>query len=182
VIVPKHSDKPAHPKLKTVHHILQTLRRTLRSLLAEGSPQIICSNKRARSGESRKADKMNKHVLRITFVLVLGALLGGSALANVKSKTVHFNEDVTVGDTLVKKGDYKVTFDDQTNELTISRGKEVVVKTRASLEKNRAAMRFEPTYTTLQEQAGAARLLTGINIAGGRAVLGGANNQTTDGH
>jgi len=47
---------------------------------------------------------------------------------------VSFNEDLTVGGTVVKKGDYKVTFDDQNRQLLISSGKRVVARAAASLE------------------------------------------------
>ncbi len=43
--------------------------------------------------------------------------------------------DVKLNGTVIKKGTYQVTFDDKTGELTIARGKTVVAKANARLEK-----------------------------------------------
>ena len=117
---------------------------------------------------------MKKNLLRATSIFILCALVGGSALANMKTKNVHFNEDVSVGGTIVKKGDYKVSFDDQTKELTISSGKKIVAKTTASLEeaKVKTGLVSEPSYRTKLEKEGGARLLTSVYVGGANAVLG----------
>ena len=122
-----------------------------------------------------------KNLLRITSIFVLCALLGSAALANVKSKKVHFNEDVSVSGTLVKKGDYKVSFDDQTKELTISSGKKIIVKTTASLDETKAkgSSLYEPLYNTKLEKEGGALLLTRVNVGGAYAVIGDNANATT---
>jgi hypothetical protein len=48
---------------------------------------------------------------------------------------VTFVDDVTVNGTVVKKGTYKVMFDDQSGELTIAKDKNTVAKTKARAEK-----------------------------------------------
>ena len=120
---------------------------------------------------------MNK-LLRTTSLFVLCALLGGAALANVKSKKVHFNDDVTVAGTLVKKGDYKVSYDSETKELTISNGKKVVVKTKASLDeaKLKGSSFYDPLYNTKRENG--TLLLTRVNVGGAFAVIGGDGGAT----
>ena len=117
---------------------------------------------------------MKKNLLRTISIFILCALVGGNALANVKSKNVHFNEDVSVGGTVVKKGDYKVSFDDQTKELTISSGKKIIVKTTASLEESKAktGLVSEPAYRTKLEKEGGALLLTSVYVGGASAVIG----------
>ena len=118
---------------------------------------------------------MNKHSLRAISIIILCALLGGSALANVKTNKVRFNEDVTVDGTLVKKGDYKVTFDDQSKELTIRSGNKIVVKTTASLEAIKSQNRFTPAYKTKVAKEGSAPLLTSVYLGGANAVIGGTS-------
>ena len=115
---------------------------------------------------------MKQGLLRITIALVLCALLGGAALGNVKSRNVRFDDNVTVGGTLLKKGSYKVSFDDQTNELTIKRGSKVVVKTAARLEEYKSTGTYAPEYKTREAGAGNAALLTSVNLGGAFAVIG----------
>ncbi|HLL14359.1 MAG TPA: hypothetical protein VK388_04810 [Pyrinomonadaceae bacterium] len=77
---------------------------------------------------------MKKNLQRVVFALALCALFSVSALADGKSKMVTFDRDVIVGDTLVKRGSYKVTFDKQTNVLTIKSGKKIIARATARLE------------------------------------------------
>jgi hypothetical protein len=72
---------------------------------------------------------------RLLVALVVLALTGVIALAEGKSKSVTFNEDVTVNGTLVKRGTYKVTYDEQSNEMTIARNNKTIAKTPARTEK-----------------------------------------------
>ncbi|MDQ3805271.1 MAG: cytochrome c biogenesis protein ResB [Acidobacteriota bacterium] len=70
---------------------------------------------------------MRTRLQTIAIALVVCALLGTSALAGAKSRNVNFAEDVTVGDTVVEKGVYEVTYDDKAQELTIRRGGEATL-------------------------------------------------------
>ena len=79
---------------------------------------------------------MKKFASRMVIALVVCALMGTTALAGVKSKTVTVGVDFVVGNTMVKKGTYKWSFNSDTNELTIiAKDKSVVAKTVARLEK-----------------------------------------------
>ncbi|HYE66218.1 MAG TPA: hypothetical protein VD966_11580 [Pyrinomonadaceae bacterium] len=78
---------------------------------------------------------MGKIVNRMIVILAICALMSGVALAKVKSRVVTFGQDFIVGSTVVKKGTYKLVFDDQTNELTIMEKKTVIAKALARLEK-----------------------------------------------
>ncbi len=79
---------------------------------------------------------MKKFAVHLILALMVCALTGGAAQAKVKSKTISVGLDFVVGDTLVKKGTYKFSFDDKTNELSvIAKDKTVVAKVAARLEK-----------------------------------------------
>ena len=72
---------------------------------------------------------------RAVILLVVGAMTSITALAMTTNRPVTFSRDVTVNGALVKAGTYKATFDDQTGEFQILRGKKVVAKATARLEK-----------------------------------------------
>ena len=80
---------------------------------------------------------MKKSAVRMVIALVVCALSASMALAKVKitSSTVTFGTDFVVGETLVKKGTYKLVFNNKTNELTVlDKNKAVVAKTVARVE------------------------------------------------
>ena len=77
-----------------------------------------------------------KHLFsRAVILLVVGAMTSITALAMTTSRQVTFTRDVTVNGAPVKAGSYKVTFDDQTGEFKLLRGKKVVANATARLEK-----------------------------------------------
>ncbi len=77
-----------------------------------------------------------KHLFsRAVILLVVGAVTSITALAMTTSRQVTFSKDVTVNGAPVKAGTYKATFDDQTGEFKLLRGKKVVANATARLEK-----------------------------------------------
>jgi hypothetical protein len=77
-----------------------------------------------------------KHLLsRAVILLVVGVLTSITALATITNRQVTFSRDVTVNGTPVKAGTYKATFDDQTGEFKLLRGKKVVANATARAEK-----------------------------------------------
>lgn len=77
-----------------------------------------------------------KHLFsRAIILLVVGAVTSITALAMTTSRQVTFSKDVTVNGAPVKAGTYKATFDDQTGEFKLLRGKKVVANATARLEK-----------------------------------------------
>ena len=79
---------------------------------------------------------MKKLAVHLILALAVCALVGGAAQAKVKSRTITVGQDFVVGDTLVKKGTYKFSFDDKTNELSVvAKDKTVVARVAARLEK-----------------------------------------------
>lgn len=80
-----------------------------------------------------------KHIANRFVVLIMVCVLSSLAVfAADKSKSVTFQNDVTVNGTTLKKGTYKVTFDEQTGELTIT-SKGVVVKTKGRLDRGKVS-------------------------------------------
>ena len=76
-----------------------------------------------------------KHIFRrAAILLVVGAMTSLTALAMTSSRQVTFIKDVTVNGANVKAGTYKATFDDQTGEFKLLRGKKVVANATARLE------------------------------------------------
>jgi hypothetical protein len=74
-------------------------------------------------------------------VFVLFVVLGTVASAKVSSRIVSFGQDFIVNGTTVKAGIYKLTFDDKTNEFTITdrKTKAVIAKTTGRSEKRQTA-------------------------------------------
>ena len=77
---------------------------------------------------------MRSIVNRVIVLVVIGALTSVVALAKTIKKDVIFTQPVTVDGTVVKKGTYKVTFDEETGELLIKKGNKVVAKAQGRLE------------------------------------------------
>jgi hypothetical protein len=108
---------------------------------------------------------------RLVVLLAMCTLTSVLALAKTTSKHVTFAQAVTVNDQIVKPGTYKVTFDDQTGELTITNGKKVVAKAPARLE--RADTRAVYITRTEEEKA----VLVSVRLKdGNQAVIGDSNN------
>ena len=72
---------------------------------------------------------------RLAALLVIATFTGVLASAKTTEKEVTFNNPVTVSGTLIQKGTYKVAFNDETNELTIRKGRKVLATAQARLEK-----------------------------------------------
>jgi hypothetical protein len=71
---------------------------------------------------------------RVIVALLLVTLASAAAFAKTRSKTISLQVDTNVNGTLIKRGTYKVVFDDQTNELSILKEGKVLVRTAARLE------------------------------------------------
>jgi hypothetical protein len=83
--------------------------------------------------------------------------------AKVRKETVRFPTTVMVNGTEVKAGTYKVQFDEQSGELTILKGSNVVAKTTAHLQKRES--KAKQTSITTETSAGGDQLI--------RIALGG---------
>ena len=76
----------------------------------------------------------------VTIALILCMLAGAVASAKVKNQLITFGQEFTIGGTLIKPGTYRLSFDDQTNELTVAekKSKAVVAKVTARAERRQA--------------------------------------------
>lgn len=79
---------------------------------------------------------MRKYVAKIVAVFAILALSGLSALADTRSERITFDEGFQIAGTTVKKGTYKVAFNEETGELTIKKNDKVVAQTPARAEKS----------------------------------------------
>jgi hypothetical protein len=77
---------------------------------------------------------MKSIVTRMMVVLMVTALTSVVALAKVQKHKVTFENDIKVNGTLLKKGSYDVKFDDESNQLSISKNGKVVVEAVGRLE------------------------------------------------
>ncbi|MBD0370746.1 MAG: hypothetical protein ICV60_07935 [Pyrinomonadaceae bacterium] len=111
---------------------------------------------------------MRKIANRLMILLALCALMSAAALAKGKTEQVTLPQDVVINGTLVKKGQYKLKFDEQTGELLFLKGKKVVARTSARLEKReKGAERTE--FGLFQE--GNAKTLRSITFRGERETI-----------
>jgi hypothetical protein len=111
---------------------------------------------------------MRKFVNRLMITLALCALMTASGFAKGKTERVKLPQDVVINGTLVKKGEYKLKFDEQTGELLFLKGKRVVARTSARLEKReKDAQRTE--FGTILD--GDSRTLRSITFRGERESI-----------
>jgi hypothetical protein len=71
--------------------------------------------------------------------VIILALMSGAAFAKVRKHGVTFPTDTTVNGTLVKAGDYDVTWDDQTMKLQIMKGHKLIAQATGELKDRTAA-------------------------------------------
>lgn len=78
---------------------------------------------------------------RVAITLLLCALSFSAASAKVKSRNLTFGQDFIVGGTTVKAGTYRLSFDDEKNEIVVSEKKSgrTVAKSQARAEARQTA-------------------------------------------
>lgn len=77
---------------------------------------------------------MKSLVNRALVVLMVGALTGVVAFAKTHKHRLALENDLKVNGTVVKKGNYEVKFDDETNQLSIIKNGKVVAQATARVE------------------------------------------------
>jgi hypothetical protein len=77
---------------------------------------------------------MKKMLSRMVLGLAMVTMTSVMALAENKAEKVNFFRDIVVNGTVVKKGTYQVTFNEQNGEIVIQSGKKEIAKTPARLE------------------------------------------------
>ena len=122
---------------------------------------------------------MKSIVNRVVVFVLVGVLTGVVALAKGTEREVTFTKSLTVNGTLVKKGTYKVEFNEETNELTIKKGKRVVATAQARLEKINDRSAF---YTSsLEGDPTQVPVLVNVNFKDGNlaTIVPGADNRAS---
>ncbi len=89
------------------------------------------------------------------------------AMASGKTREITFSRNIMVNDTLVKKGTYKVTFDSETNELTVAKNKSVVARATARWEN--LDSKSAGIYTTMRDSNALYSVI--FDGGNGRAVI-----------
>ena len=106
---------------------------------------------------------MKSIMSRMLVVLMVGALTSVAALAKTHKHKVTFEEDIKVNGTVVKRGTYDVKFDDETNQLSISKNGKVVAQAMARLESRaKKANDFQLRSTNKDNE----QQLTGVTFGG----------------
>lgn len=111
---------------------------------------------------------MKKLVSRIALLTLVCTLTITGVFAKEKSKTVSFKNDTSVNGTLIKKGTYKVIFNDETNEVSIWKEKELLVKTSAKVLPR--DVETKQTFLSTKEQDNV-RVLNGIAFEGEKNII-----------
>lgn len=106
---------------------------------------------------------MKRYASYMAVALMLCAMTVVTAVAKDKKAFVTFDDNLVVNNTVVKKGEYQVRFNEQTGELTILNGKNTVATAKAKLEK-RNKKASSTTLDTRQNDKGAA--LISITLEG----------------
>lgn len=116
---------------------------------------------------------MKSIVNRMLVVMLVGALTSVVALAKVHKEKVTFENDVKVNGTLVKKGTYDVKFDDETNQLSVTKQGKVIAEAMARTEQRaKKASDFQVRTTT----SGNETQLLGVTFGGSDKDIMIANN------
>jgi hypothetical protein len=91
---------------------------------------------------------MKKIFRSISVLIMLCALMFGSIQAKGRSEKVTFSRDMVLNGTVIKKGTYRVSLDDQSKEMTIWDGKTEVARAAVRLENlNRKTSKTEVIFT-----------------------------------
>ena len=106
---------------------------------------------------------MKRFANNMIAALVLCVMTSVVASAKTTTERVTFPQDVMVNGTMVKKGTYKVTFDDATGVLSIHINKKTIATTTARWEKRDRKALETRVSTTVQ---GDARELRSITMSG----------------
>ncbi len=120
---------------------------------------------------------MKRFANNMIAALVLCAMTSVVASAKMTTERVTFPQDVMVNGTMVKKGTYKVTFDDVTGVLNIHVSKKSIATTTARWEK-RDRKALETRVSSIMQ--GDMRELRSITMSGdNQSIVVGASEAAT---
>lgn len=114
---------------------------------------------------------MKNVITRLLIVLALFVMVGTTAVsAKEKNRVITFGQDFVVGETAVKAGTYRVTFNDQNNELSFveKKTKEVVAKVKVTVkERSEKSNTIDMGWTTKEGK----QVLLNITFPGDKAQI-----------
>jgi len=106
---------------------------------------------------------MKTLIKQIAIAVVIASLGAVSAFAKTKKESITLSSNTNINGTVVKKGTYQLTFDDEKGELSILKGDKVVAQASTTTEKRDVKARhFELRLSGSGDQ----QQLTGIAFAG----------------
>lgn len=111
-----------------------------------------------------------KNLTRIALAFILCAMTGVVAMAKDRSRVISFGQNFVVGGTEVKAGTYKVSFNEETNEVSIQdrKTKTVVAKASARLEDRAGSTgSFDMRWATKDNT----QVLIGISFPGAKQQI-----------
>lgn len=122
---------------------------------------------------------MKKMISGVVIALMFCVLTVGVAFGKEKSRVVTFGQDFIVGTMTVKAGTYKLTYNDQTNELTFAdkKTKEVVAKVKTTTQASDKANTLDMKWA----KKGDKEVLVSIQFVGDKQVVVIENSNTDSG-
>lgn len=106
---------------------------------------------------------MKSFLNRVAIALLVASLASVSAFAKTKKETVNFPTNIKVNGTLVEKGKYDLTFDEETKEVAIMKRNKVIARAPGSIEKRDHKAR---TFLFKSSGSGDETELIGVTFAG----------------
>ena|SRR5688572_33185248 len=111
---------------------------------------------------------MKSLLKKMTLTAVMLAMTFTMAIAKNRSEKVSFSRDMVVNGTVVKKGTYKVTYDEQSKEMAIWDGKNELTKMAVRAEsRTRKPSSTEVIFTERDSRS----VLNSITFAGSTEAL-----------
>jgi hypothetical protein len=127
-----------------------------------------------------KEHQMKSIIKSVLVSALLVTLAATAASGKARRSSIALSSDTNVNGTVVKKGNYQAVYDDQSGELAIFKGKKLLVKTAARVEKREQKARGTEVQTVL---AGVEQKLVGVafggsyeNVIVGQAGMQGGGN------
>lgn len=106
---------------------------------------------------------MNRMASRIMIGLAVIAATCVIALADRKSDTVTFTDNVTLGGATIKAGTYKVQFDYKTNELSVINGNKAIATATGRVEQTERKARTTEVETSSRDNT---NVVTSVTFGG----------------
>lgn len=113
---------------------------------------------------------MKRFGISIAAVLLVCLSLAATSVVEAKNrkKTITFNEDVLVNDTLVKKGTYEVKFDAASNTVSVLKNGDVMATAKADVKPTERKAPYNSASFTQTEKG---RVLSALAFEGDKRLI-----------